>query len=484
MSVHDHTWASDQAHSMAGQHHADDCETQCHMIADKRNRYYTGKYMTARDFRDEQDYFLSHHRLHNRLMHGWGVLYGLQVTPHPGDCPAHVVVTPGIAIDCCGRELILRKPLPVPIWQPAPADQDKRWSASQSDDKQAHAEMPERLRYLLYMAYNEEALEYTPSLYDEDCKPGRMQANRIREAVYLDKLPWDAAHRHDPKYRACWPDQAANLIPCSKGCATPQEPSNNLVEPECVCSLGVPLALITLQRDGNSYKISVQEGISSRGRKTLQPPQESLTHIVKTNWEHGAVIPLGRLARSSTEKQQEAPGMDGKLKIYFDRPLAMLPQETLPAVEVEEGKVLSHEQRREFRRERRSRQFAATGINRSTFIVEISDPGGDRFETVRLYDEEHPPYWDAKECAAVFTISDNWLQGDEDTLAGNLVHVTLKCDFVLDCNDMAVDGNYLRGNFPTGDGIEGGSFESWFWVTDDGAGRHFYRDEARRNIAS
>ncbi len=45
--------------------------------------------MAAREFIAEQRYFLSHHRLHNRLLHGWGVVCGLGVTPHPDPaCPA------------------------------------------------------------------------------------------------------------------------------------------------------------------------------------------------------------------------------------------------------------------------------------------------------------------------------------------------------------------------------------------------------------
>ena len=43
------------------------------------NRYFTGKHMTAEDFEADQHYFLSRHRLHNALLHGWGVVWGLEV---------------------------------------------------------------------------------------------------------------------------------------------------------------------------------------------------------------------------------------------------------------------------------------------------------------------------------------------------------------------------------------------------------------------
>jgi len=89
------------------------CGGECRPLVVERNRYFTGKYMTARDFAVEQEYFLGRHRLHTRLLHGWGVACGLGVTRHPDrECKDWVVVGPGIAIDCCGRELILTERTP------------------------------------------------------------------------------------------------------------------------------------------------------------------------------------------------------------------------------------------------------------------------------------------------------------------------------------------------------------------------------------
>jgi hypothetical protein len=44
-----------------------------------RNHYFTGKLLTAEDFNDEQNYILERHRRHNRKLHGYGVVCGLQV---------------------------------------------------------------------------------------------------------------------------------------------------------------------------------------------------------------------------------------------------------------------------------------------------------------------------------------------------------------------------------------------------------------------
>jgi hypothetical protein len=49
--------------------------------------------------------------------------------------------------------------------------------------------------------------------------------------------------------------------------------------------------------------------------------------------------------------------------------------------------------------------------------------------------------------------------------------IVLRCDFVVDVNNRAVDGEFVRAELPTGDrpsgspfGTQGGLFESWFRV--------------------
>ena len=58
-----------------------------HAIRTTRLRWFTGRFITARDLTDEQEYHLDRHRLHNRLLHGWGTVCGLGVHPHDrADC--------------------------------------------------------------------------------------------------------------------------------------------------------------------------------------------------------------------------------------------------------------------------------------------------------------------------------------------------------------------------------------------------------------
>jgi hypothetical protein len=71
-----------------------------------RSYFYTGKLLTEGDLNRDQRYLIDKLRLHHVALHGWGVVCGLKVRPHP-NCPDRFIVTPGVAIDDCGREIRL-----------------------------------------------------------------------------------------------------------------------------------------------------------------------------------------------------------------------------------------------------------------------------------------------------------------------------------------------------------------------------------------
>jgi hypothetical protein len=80
----------------------------------ERPRYFQGQMLTETDLSTEQSYFLDKLRFHNRLLHGSGTVCGLAV--EPTEPPSSVVVVrPGVAIDCCGREIVVTEPLEVDL---------------------------------------------------------------------------------------------------------------------------------------------------------------------------------------------------------------------------------------------------------------------------------------------------------------------------------------------------------------------------------
>ncbi len=85
----------------------------CRTTAGCRPRYFARQLVTAEDMMLEQEYFRNRMRLHNRLLHGWGVVCGLQVAPLPGKDgsgglePWMVRVCPGDALDPYGNEIMV-----------------------------------------------------------------------------------------------------------------------------------------------------------------------------------------------------------------------------------------------------------------------------------------------------------------------------------------------------------------------------------------
>lgn len=140
-------------------------------IAIHRNRYFTGKFMSERDFATDPEYFLSRHRLHHRLFHGWGIVCGLEVVDHPREeCRDRwVEVLPGIAVDGSGREIVLEEAVAVEV---LPAGTEPTGP------------------FAVCARYDEEEVEPVPALYAEGiADPKLREANRLREVARIEALP-------------------------------------------------------------------------------------------------------------------------------------------------------------------------------------------------------------------------------------------------------------------------------------------------------
>jgi len=89
----------------------------CDVCPPVRNRYFYGKLLDVFHFDLEQSYFNSKRQLLNRLISGYGVICGMNV--QLGGDQQSIIVTPGIAIDKCGHEVMICEPS-VPVQLPAP----------------------------------------------------------------------------------------------------------------------------------------------------------------------------------------------------------------------------------------------------------------------------------------------------------------------------------------------------------------------------
>ncbi len=80
-----------------------------------RLSYYYGQMLTPEQLQRAQASIYEHLKLHNRALHGWGSVCGLEVVPHHHGHRVHV--GPGMAIDPLGNELVVRMLLEVDVLQ-------------------------------------------------------------------------------------------------------------------------------------------------------------------------------------------------------------------------------------------------------------------------------------------------------------------------------------------------------------------------------
>jgi hypothetical protein len=80
---------------------------QAALTSRERVRYFTRQLLTADDMRAEQEYFREKQRRHNRLLHGWGVVCGMEVIePQTGEPDWQVTVNPGVVLTPQGDEIV------------------------------------------------------------------------------------------------------------------------------------------------------------------------------------------------------------------------------------------------------------------------------------------------------------------------------------------------------------------------------------------
>jgi hypothetical protein len=70
-----------------------------------RPRFFAGQLLNADDLNRLDAYIRAKNRLHNRQLHGWGVVNGLEVTCNP--CGAGVTVSCGYALSPCGEDIVV-----------------------------------------------------------------------------------------------------------------------------------------------------------------------------------------------------------------------------------------------------------------------------------------------------------------------------------------------------------------------------------------
>jgi hypothetical protein len=79
----------------------------------ERVRYFPRQLITPDDLTQEQEYFRGRMRRHNRLLHGWGVVCGLEVKPTAQDWT--VCIEPGYALGPQGDEIVIERAVKIDL---------------------------------------------------------------------------------------------------------------------------------------------------------------------------------------------------------------------------------------------------------------------------------------------------------------------------------------------------------------------------------
>ena len=166
----------------------------CHYGPFARNNYFTGKLLVERDFTDETRFHMEKLRHHEQLLHGWGVVCGLKIKPHPNEAcrDRFICVEPGSAVDCCGHDIIVAEEECIDITLLPEIK-----ALKSNNDKDPHT-------LQICARYRECPTEDIPVLYDDcGCDDTKCAPNRILESYEIGVMI-DPAEQpeslHTPKF--------------------------------------------------------------------------------------------------------------------------------------------------------------------------------------------------------------------------------------------------------------------------------------------
>jgi len=164
------------------------CECHvCQVPHFERNNYFHGKTLSARDLTAEQQYFNQKRWLVNRMVLGWGIVCGLEVRLDNG-C---LSVSSGLALDCCGHELL--------VCDREAIDIDTIAAQLKIDSHKPTA----HIRWALCLEYCERKLEPVKVPFACDQPERGQEHNRIRDHYRLTFRPWRDACPKDHSDDCC-----------------------------------------------------------------------------------------------------------------------------------------------------------------------------------------------------------------------------------------------------------------------------------------
>lgn len=405
------------------------------LITPSRNSYFYGKRMDVCHFEMEQTYFNRKRWLINRLVLGSGVVSGLGLAL---DEDKKLELEPGVAIDRLGREIIVPSSVHVDY-------------AKVTDELGRPTDEAVGKAVWIYLAYHECLSELVPVRVGDcettqGCAPSTI-CEHYRILVLNEKPPQQSL--------AC--PGSDLLVTKANGCITDDSRINlaeliskvRLADKNDTDGLNacVPLARIDF---GN--QVSVHNGVRSLvfGNELLldlllcqketddqAPPKLDLPVIVGMEPVPDTEYPL-------------ASFLDSGIKVRFNKEVAAQAPDRIWFIVTVEKEV-----------DRLDPKSLWTGVFPSLRVKERDNQQGIALES------------NDEGTTALFMPDLSFGETAKFLSMPLLCRVVLKCNFLRDKSEphYAVDGDYFGGPLdpdqPTGDGVQGGDFESWFYLRGD-----------------
>lgn len=390
--------------------HPRECDV-CKVPSFLRNNYFHGKLLSPRDLKAEQEYFNEKRWLINRMILGWGIVCGLEVAVENG-C---VFIKPGLALDCCGHELLIceRQSL-----------HSKKFTEALEGESRGSYGSYEPVRWALCLEYQEcksETVKISNSCDDE-----QGEYNRIRDHYRLVIKRFDDA---------CPADQTDDCCPYP-GLDQRKSIHEALLEKagecskckECECVL---LATGTVEFGPQEPQIKLDQDYWKYRRLVYTNPRlaglircfnKDLAHITNINWRPSGRYEVDEFLDLLTRDH---------LEISFDQPLrhhTVTDPRTFRVsiyLPIDEGSCPVH---------------VLIPVERIEYYGNTA---------VYYFDHECIEYQLRRACRRLKKPAE--------------VELVLHGSMVLDTKGRALDAELIE-KLPTGNGVEGGEFITYFTV--------------------
>jgi hypothetical protein len=376
----------------------------------ERNNYFHGKTLSARDLTAEQRYFNEKRWLVNRAVIGWGIVCGLRVEMEDGT----LVVHPGLALDCCGHEILVCECEKIDPCRLADELHIDRCSNS------------EPVRWALCLEYRECKMEPVSLPPSCDQKERGREHNRIREGYRLSVRLWNDACPENHDDSCCMHRRLGVETSIHGAFLKKSEKCPECKKCDCVFLAGGTLKTyanetprIILDEEAWKYRRVVYTNRALGGM--LHCLHGGLAHIVKISWTHdtldvGAFLDLLRRE---------------PLAVTFDKPM-------------DERAVTN-----------------PRTCRLSIYIAsdEESCPAQLLIPVKRIeYADRVATYYFNDDC-----VQDHLRRRCRTLKKPAEVELVLHGSMMLDKNSRALDAELIDG-FPTGNGVEAGEFIKYFSV--------------------